>query len=1168
MRKVLVAALAAFGPGVASAVDMDFYTWNAFDETVSAFQRLALVLADPGFLVFVLVFAVAGIIVGSLAAAAKGFQGAKINPIGWMIPAIIGVAVFKAFVIPTGTLFVYDPVRNATQAVGDVPDGVVLLAGMLNKVERGVKEIVTSASANPDAERSGALRYGMVLNALNARTSNLSLERNLVNYYMDCAVPSAALGYNGVSQREIERQTTDLYDTFAKAAHPSLATYAFTGADDTTATMTCADMWNNVLTGALGGPGALEDVRNVVCAQSGFDIGAGVQIDRCNDELRTLGELFGVTGATDWLPFIRSAQIAVGITNALRSGDISVAQGALVDRQVMSEGMGVAEALDRWVPKLKGFMTAAVLGMVPLCLLFLVTPMMGKALQLCVGLFLWLSLWGICDAVAVVMATDAAADAFQQVSNFGFSHTAFVMAPENAVQALGVFGKARGLALMMSTVLSYALFQFGGYAFTSLASTMQNDIAQAGEAAGRQTMYPEERAAALGRLAGSPGTEGVMNQYGMPAMAAAGAKSSALGAREVLNAQQYVRNSISGGVPASSGAGGLPPVGIGEPDPNGGMGSVGGSGSSAGAASPGGAGYVPSGMNGSLPGERDPNEVLVTPRPPPSTAPPRTSAETPSVFTGFFNKQADISTGASVGEIQGREGLGIPLFDQASMTSQFQTTKTQSALIAERGALDTANISPVEAGAQQGRIEAGRTAVTSDALGAIADRNDWNAQSDSTAREYALAERSGLVGAIDAADSPTLVGAASQRTLQDVAFAQQTERDRSAAQIGRTSAISADIRADATDATLSAFGKGDMTAGETFSQMTQAASGGAAKELDMPSEARRIGAWRIAEAVGHTNVMEQLSGLVGIDPRSTEAMRRVSVASEGSRQSITVDATGDERKELATRLGLDEQGTRALLNSSGPVKLSVALAEDGAIATGTVETGNQVYDVTRTMVENVYSERSTSSIELGGGRAFIQNREQFASTLDHVWSGNSLYTGVVTEDVDKGIWALAGGLSNYLRESAVTIHANAHEAVNYQFGASASGGVGVPGESAGIIRGSATVSSNVAKSETDSRNTQYELDKQYTHDLILSSRTEAVESYRRNYGAIGSENESSARAQIIADMQDRIYTKLSSLKDAAVDEAETAAKGYDAEPEYSKAGNAENVSTRTGIINR
>jgi conjugal transfer mating pair stabilization protein TraG len=326
IRWLLLIALAGLLPQTALAVDMDFYTWNAFEETVSAFQRVALVLRDPGFTVFVLVFAVGGILIGGLLVGVKGIKGEKVNPIGFLIPALIGVALFRAFIWPTGTLFIYDPVRNDTAAVGDVPDAVVLMAGMLNKIERGVREIVETAAADPAAERAGALRSSLVLNAVNARGTNLGLERNLVNYYMDCGLPAMSLGYNGASQREAERATQDLYTTFARFAHPSLATYAYTGTGDATATMSCQTMWTDVLNPVLGGAAGLAEVRDMVCARTGFDMTVPVQQARCDEELTDISTLFGVTTATDWLPFIRSSQIAVGMTNAVAISPFSRAR--------------------------------------------------------------------------------------------------------------------------------------------------------------------------------------------------------------------------------------------------------------------------------------------------------------------------------------------------------------------------------------------------------------------------------------------------------------------------------------------------------------------------------------------------------------------------------------------------------------------------------------------------------------------------------------------------------------------------------------------------------------------------------------------------------------------------------------------------------------------------
>jgi hypothetical protein len=321
----------------------------------------------------------------------------------------------------------------------------------------------------------------------------------------------------------------------------------YTGTGDASDVRTCAAIWT-ALQPQLTTPAALQQLSDVTCSRPGFDPTSAAQALRCNEELESLGTLFGVPAATS-LQFIRSAQLANGITQALRSSDISVASGALMDRQVMSESFGASEAMDRWIPKLRGFMLATALGVFPVALLFIMTPFMTRALMLCIGLFTWLALWGVADAISVAMAADAAADAFSQMKNMGYSYDALMMSPEAAVQAIGVFGKARAMALGLATVLSYAIFQFGGYAFTSMASQWQQDLQQAGEASGRTAVMPEQRAAVMSGSAGSLGTMAAIELHGF-GNTSLGASQSAMTAagvgREVGRAQGYISPALSG----------------------------------------------------------------------------------------------------------------------------------------------------------------------------------------------------------------------------------------------------------------------------------------------------------------------------------------------------------------------------------------------------------------------------------------------------------------------------------------------------------------------------------------------------------------------------------------------------------------------------------------------
>lgn len=121
--------------------------------------------------------------------------------------------------------------------------------------------------------------------------------------------------------------------------------------------------------------------------------------------------------------------------------------------------------------------------------------------------------------MAVQMAQDAALDAFNGIQRQRLGIGAILQSPEAAVQALGVFGKARMVAITLATVLSGALFKFGGYAFARLGEQWQSHLEQAGERAGRQTMLPEETAQFQRSLVGAVAHQGAMSQVGFDHMA-------------------------------------------------------------------------------------------------------------------------------------------------------------------------------------------------------------------------------------------------------------------------------------------------------------------------------------------------------------------------------------------------------------------------------------------------------------------------------------------------------------------------------------------------------------------------------------------------------------------------------------------------------------------------
>lgn len=415
MNRIILLSVLLLAPGAAFALETDFYTYNGFDETVAAFTRLGLAMSDSKFLVFAGIFAIAGVMLGGLGTAYKGMTGEQVNPVSFAIPVVVGLAIFKGAVLPTGTVHVYDPVRNAYQPVGGVPNVIILIAGALNKFERGMIDITDTASANPYSDNAGAINFALIKSAMNASVNDWYLKQSLVNYYTVCGL--AALGNMDTGARQrLMHGSTDLINEFGEWTNAALSVVYHPPGDDTGEVRSCTDAWsgtgglNSILTTASTYAGVTESI----CMQAGFNpVNAG-QMAKCRTLLQDSTSLYNVAAGSE-VPFLRSVLLADAVSAAMNSADVDRSTRALVSRQVMAEGFGNAEAMNQWIPKVRAFMLAVVLGLVPLTLLFVVTPLFKAALMLNFGLFAWLSLWSIGDGIAVQMAYDAASDAFDQI---------------------------------------------------------------------------------------------------------------------------------------------------------------------------------------------------------------------------------------------------------------------------------------------------------------------------------------------------------------------------------------------------------------------------------------------------------------------------------------------------------------------------------------------------------------------------------------------------------------------------------------------------------------------------------------------------------------------------------------------------------------------------------
>ncbi len=398
-------------PSVALALDMEFYVWGGHDAVVNAFGKLALIFGDNAYQSFYFVVITAGLFFGGVTVFARSLGGANSSVMSWIVPTLIGIIIYLALVVPKGTIHVYDPVFNKDQAVGGIPDGVVAVAGILNKIERGLVDIVTTAGdpLNYQTQAGGKGFLGLAqLTSIPLSAVESNLDASLRRYARDCVAYALMNPNAGLTVDELRKGSTNFITSLDKAVNPAIWTVYYDGANPQGEALTCTDAWTNIK-GALT-PANLERNIQSVCANLGYDVADAASLNQCKTVLNNVNTGTGL-GAATMDDFLRQAYISQRLEEVFRSGN---AVGA-TNYQFLLNASGAMKSANEWLPILKAALTAIAVGLLPFLALFIPTPLIGKAVGIIAGFFIWLTAWGVTDAIVHQFAVDYANPAYERV---------------------------------------------------------------------------------------------------------------------------------------------------------------------------------------------------------------------------------------------------------------------------------------------------------------------------------------------------------------------------------------------------------------------------------------------------------------------------------------------------------------------------------------------------------------------------------------------------------------------------------------------------------------------------------------------------------------------------------------------------------------------------------
>lgn len=505
----------------ASALDLDFYTYGGFSETVLAFQRVSLIFSNANYGPMIFIAAAFGIFWGgsiffyrSLSEMSSGF------PLKFLAVPIIGVVIYQGVILPKGTIHIYDPTRNAYEAVGNVPDLLVLLAGGWNKFERLAAEIEAGSSAYPYHEAAGGLGFNLLFNISTSRDDFTEhyLIKSLKSFYRDCSEVPAAIANSGFDIETLKSGTNDIYSYLDNIAWSSTSTSYYDMTTKGGRAVTCREAWVDHLKPALAVSSFFDRPLERICESAGFNAQSAAQLTTCKGLIDDLGiNLFEVNSGH--ISLMRNALISQIISEAMANENPDVATRVMTNRDMMTDGIGAAINSQEWVFTFRSVMLTTVLGLIPVLVVFLVTPLAFKSLFLIFGLLAWAAVWGIVDIVCNGIAIDQSLRVMDEIRIHGLGLESFIAAPTGAMKAMAIFGKIRSYGALLSTVIVTSLFGISAYALSGMASSMQQTMEKSGTESSDKSFNPEDRGHQYSSLSSGQATESTVARMGFSAVA-------------------------------------------------------------------------------------------------------------------------------------------------------------------------------------------------------------------------------------------------------------------------------------------------------------------------------------------------------------------------------------------------------------------------------------------------------------------------------------------------------------------------------------------------------------------------------------------------------------------------------------------------------------------------
>lgn len=496
----LLAGLMAVSP-FALAMDAEYVVMGGFSTIVNAFTRVKLIFNDNQYTSMVTAFAVMGMLSALLLKSAKGGYeyletGKAQMGMGWLGLTMLGTIVYFGLVQPKGTIHIYDQSRNQYQAVSGIPDFLILTAGVTNQAYQAFVDMSNRNTATTTRFTGEGTPIKMLLGILNRNGAQFDpyLTANVKAMWNQCSPVAETRGFDPRSLKS-GSSVLDVVSALAPLRNQAVYTSWVSPSNPQGATVTCDQAYVS-LKSDLGNPAAYGARIADICTKNGYTSGNATQLAECKSRMENgLQTIFGASGLS-LNTAMSNVLVSQAITDAMLQNNPDVATTMLTNRAMINGGMADAITNPEWLSFIMAGVIAIILSVTPLLLLLVFTPLMGKALTLLFGLWIFITSWQIADALLLQAGTDEILTAMNDLKSMGLGIDAVQMGPSSTMKAMSVMASARETALQIAMLIA-GLFGVSAYGLSAFGQKAMSRLDRVTEETSDKAFTPEGKGAQI-----------------------------------------------------------------------------------------------------------------------------------------------------------------------------------------------------------------------------------------------------------------------------------------------------------------------------------------------------------------------------------------------------------------------------------------------------------------------------------------------------------------------------------------------------------------------------------------------------------------------------------------------------------------------------------------------